>query len=173
MTNLTANSCFLKHPRKLYEMTDRPDLFGGSYWGAFRYHPEHFDRKADLMIENRNHFARHYGLVKPHGGYSIAHMFHMAFGRDADHVEVYNGHGGSIILLNSPYCGPRQRLLDAGMTIIPPVYHPQATSHIKEFESVKAARHWIRAWEKIPRDDIRIDRIFDQIVRNRLDVEGE
>ena len=122
-------------------LTDHERLYRDTYWGNFRAaHTTPSGRRegrdpSTSTLEHRNAFAAKVRRATsiPQYAYKAAFPERWANGRlsdrpaHEDHVEIYASEGGWVVV-TSPYKGRFDGELP-GWTVIPPIYHPDATSY--------------------------------------------
>lgn len=132
--------------RTAASLTDRPELFGKVYWGAFNAdkNPEASD--PDILA-NRNAFVESWKVRSVSraqylpGTYSPHSYDHDALlpAYDFDHAELYRDEAGALVLVCSNYgTTPPPPALE--MQPVPPMYSEDATTYAARFTTLKDLR---------------------------------
>ena len=121
--------------RRYTDLTDHPSVFRETYWGNFDA-----DNLPDAQIvANRNAFAVEHAVTGFVGGEIPESQDRMY-----DHPELYRCENGYVYIV-SPYDADSsvdERAAAAGMTRCSPLYHPRATTYIREFSGKREFNAW-------------------------------
>ena len=113
---------------KIYELTDRPELFKNTYWGNFTL--EEFDETSENTREvcnNRNEVVKALGL-KSVSNFRIYNKRDKAIAGWFDHAEVYNTVDRGRVLIVSPYSHVIGVPMALNVHPLPPLYSTHAIS---------------------------------------------
>jgi hypothetical protein len=116
------------------DKTEYPEIFGRTYWGAFKYNHE-----VDDIIENRNDFIKKYNIKNKRPlKDKLWQMFSEEKKRtnlDLDHLEVYNTNDNKLIAITSPFKHVNPSDFEKeGWTSIYPLYYEEAYTFLKEVD---------------------------------------
>jgi hypothetical protein len=129
-----------RRPRTVADLTARPEVFGLTYWGAFKIAPN-ADVITGEIIENRDRLVADYHVEKLAG---IRVDVPSTTGTELDHPEVYALRGGALLLICSNY-GDTPPPAALGMFKTFPVYSASCTTYAQTFATARHLKAAIRA----------------------------
>lgn len=115
-----------------YQATQHPKIFENTYWGGFSVENANYDTTD--FVKNRNQFVTANRIKAAKTCPSL-----QAHNKDTklfDHCELYQQETGQLILVNSPYGNVANELLRIGFEETAQLYHPQAKTFVKHFETL-------------------------------------
>ena len=127
-------------PRTVADLTAIPEVFGLTYWGAFKIAPN-ADVITAEVIANRDRLVADYKVEKLAG---IRVEMDPRPRSEMDHPEVYALRGGGLLLLCSNY-GTKRPPCVLKMRPIAPVYSTACTTYARTFPNVRELKAAIRA----------------------------
>ena len=117
------------------ELTDYPSIFRETYWGNF----DTENPLAPQIVANRNAFAVEHALIK-----FVGEEIPKSQDPIYDHPELYRSKAGYVYIV-SPYDAESaldERAAAAGMTQYNQLYHPRATTYIRQFSDKREFNAW-------------------------------
>lgn len=135
---------FFRGSAHYHNQTGYADVYRETYWGNFRLKDQRDKDEKYQIFENRNWFAREFGLEKFLGnlGQGINPLF--------DHCEFYKNDHGTFMYIVSPYGNPnslRNLAKIFGMEEIKHLYNKKTTTFGKFFTSKKSFNSWLKQCE--------------------------
>jgi len=121
-----------------------PEIYKKVYWSGFS------DDKtcSEEIINNRNKFIEEFDIVKVDTTEALFRIStalkNSSITRDfVDHLEFYRTKSGGVVILNSPYGAGINEC--PGMERYVKMYHLDANTFIRCFETLADAKQWAKA----------------------------
>lgn len=135
-----------EYGKPLWDRTQYPKIFEGTYWGNWRTHNARTDKiedenermqqltRMDTMIENRNEFVRDFSIKRRiRCPMYVSQQSFDLLGFSRDHIETYLTTDNKYVTVSSPYT-PKERKqchLDAGFLEYKKMYSHDSETFIK------------------------------------------
>ena len=121
------------------------EIYKKVYWSGFEPND---DTYTEEIINNRNKFIEEFDIVKVDTTETLFRISDLLLNSKitqdfVDHLEFYRTKSGGVVILNSPYGSAINEC--PGMEPYVKMYHADATTFIKCFDTLKHTKEWAKA----------------------------